>query len=139
MRRHLRDANKNRIIETASGDWLRGSLALVAAGEKMGDGDEDDGAERCGCERVEEAAAENSELGENPSADQGADQTKDYIADAAEAAATGDLTSEPSGDEADEDPADESATVFDDDGLGREKIRKENSGHEASLCKRNCT
>ena len=41
---------------------------IVAAKKQMGDGDENDSAERCSSQGVEESAAKNSKLDENPAA-----------------------------------------------------------------------
>src|SRR6266581_4859091 len=123
MRRRLRDANENRITGSDSrapefnasrppsyinafrdAEGCDGS-ALRAAKE-MGDGNENDGAERRGRERVKKTAAPNPELGEDPAAEEGADQTENDVRDAAEAAATRDLSREPARDQAKEKPRD---------------------------------
>lgn len=52
---------------------------IVAAAEEMRDGNEDHGAERCGSERIPEAAAENSEFHEDPSTDERADESEDDV------------------------------------------------------------
>src|SRR5207247_3791508 len=63
-----------------------------------------DRAERHGREQIPETAAENSELHKNPAADKGADQSENNIRDTAKAAAPRDFSSEPAGDETDQNP-----------------------------------
>jgi hypothetical protein len=105
MKRQLRDANENRITgrEAArSGEHCcerlqnEGGSAILAA-ESVRDGDENNGTERGGCERVQKAAAENSQLGENPATEVRPDQSQDNVRDAAEAAAASNLSRKPSG------------------------------------------
>jgi hypothetical protein len=72
--------------------------------EEMGDGDKDYCTKRSRGKRVPEAAAEDSQLGENPAADKGTDQAQNNISDAAEAAAARDFSREPAGDQAQEKP-----------------------------------
>src|SRR6202521_1492151 len=106
MRRHLRDANENRI--TPMGRTPRKSRAsmLIVAGKKMRDRDEDHRAERgCG-ERIEEAAAQNAQLAKDPAAEIGADQAEHDIRDAAKAAAAREFSGQPPGDQSDEQPID---------------------------------
>src|SRR2546430_10225936 len=61
-------------------------------------------AERRGRKRIPKTAAENSELHKNPAADKGADQSENNIRDTAKAAAPRDFSSEPAGDETDQNP-----------------------------------
>src|SRR5260370_25343852 len=87
------------------------SMAVTAA-EEMGDGNKNHCAQRCSSKRVPKAAAEYSEFHENPTANEGANDSKNNVRDAAEAAAARDFSSEPSGNQADQQPADDPAAVF---------------------------
>jgi len=87
------------------------------AGEKMGDRDENHSAKGCGSKRVPKAEAVNVELYENPATDEGTDQAKNNIGDAAEAAAARDLPREPSCDEANQEPADDAVSVLENEDL----------------------
>ena len=104
-------------------------LMVRVTGEKMGDGDQDDRPERCGGERVPEAAAENSELHEDPATDERAYQTENDVCDAAEAAAARDLPREPASDEANQEPADDSVPVLDYEDLRIGEPRRKEKMH----------
>ena len=77
----------------------------------MGYGYDDDGAYGGGGEAVEEAVsvADNVKLGENPAADYAADESENDVGDAAEAAAAGNFSGEPAGEQAEHQPADQRA------------------------------
>src|ERR1700674_2803212 len=102
MRRHLRDANENRI--TPMGCMPRKSAAsmLIMARKKMRDGDEDHRAQRGRRERIEEAAAKNAQLAKDPSTEICAYQTKHDVREAAEAAPARNFSGQPPGDQSDE-------------------------------------
>src|SRR6266446_8688204 len=80
--------------------------SALRAAKEMGDGNENDGAERRGRERVKKTAAPNPELRKNPAAEEGSDQAENNVRDAAETAATRDLSRKPAGDQAKEKPRD---------------------------------
>src|SRR6266481_5400724 len=80
--------------------------SAVWAAEEVGDGNENNGTERRGRERVKKTAAPNPELRKNPAAEEGSDQAENDVRDAAEAAATRDLSRKPAGDQAKEKPRD---------------------------------
>src|SRR5256714_1133718 len=75
----------------------------------MGDGHNDDGADRRCRQAVDEAGgiASNAKLGKNPSAQDSANQTENNIGDAAEAASARKFSREPYGYQADHEPADD--------------------------------
>jgi len=80
---------------------------MIAANEKMSDGDENNRTERRGRKRIPEPSAENPQLDENPAADEGANDSQDDIRNAAKPAAARDFSSEPTGDQANKDPIEE--------------------------------
>src|SRR6266436_1467720 len=131
MRRHLRDANENRI--TPMGCKPRKNGASIVAGKKMGDGDEDYRAEGGRCKRIEEPAAKNAQLGKDPSAQIRADQAEHDIRYTAEAAAARNFSREPPGNQANQQPIDEPVTVFDNDDVGIERQSKQSYKHHASF------
>src|SRR6266850_5829599 len=94
------DSQKNKWPELAHS-------TIVTADKEVGDGDENDRTQRCCSQRVEESAAKNSELGEDPAAEVGANQAEHDVCDAAEAAAARNLSSEPSGDQTEKKPRDD--------------------------------
>src|SRR5437660_12211178 len=107
-----------------------GGVSVISAAEKMGDGNENNGAERGGSERVEKSAAKNSELSENPASDEGANYSKNNVRDAAEAAAARNFSSEPSSYQTEEKPGNKSVRFEPDSKtLLREHKRRE---HEPS-------
>jgi hypothetical protein len=63
---------------------------------------------RCG-KRKKKSAAENSKLGEDPAANERANQTEDDVGDATEAAASGKFSSEPTSDQSKQKPGDNAA------------------------------
>ena len=85
---------------------------LAAATKKMRDGNKNYGAQRGRSQRVKEAAAKNSKLGENPASDVRTDQTKHDIRDAAETASASNLSRQPSRDQAEEKPRDEPCLLY---------------------------
>src|ERR1700722_7546525 len=98
----------------------------------MHDGDQDNCAERCCSQRVEEAAAKDAQFDEDPTAEQGADQTQNNIRDAAITLAAGDFSCQPSGDQSDDNPTDQSAFVCDDDAIVINSLKKNTGKHRAS-------
>jgi len=86
-------------------------MALTAA-EEMRDGDENHGAEGGSRERIPEASSEDSKLGKNPAADEGANDSKNNVGDAAKAAPARDFSRKPSRDQADQQPANDPAAVL---------------------------
>lgn len=102
------------------------------ARKKMGDGDKDNRAKCCGRERIPEAASKNSKLHENPAADEGTDQPEHDVGDASEATATRDFSRKPAGDEADQEPSDDSVPVLDDKDLRVGENGKKEKVHFAS-------
>src|SRR5271169_4912777 len=98
----------------------------------MGDEDKEDGANGSCRERIQEAAAPYAEAHENPSADERADDAKNNVGDAAEAAAARDFSGKPSGDKADDDPAPESAGEINRNTLCLDQSAKKRGGHSAS-------
>src|SRR6266481_1519038 len=131
MRRHLRDANENRI--TPMGCKPRKNGASIVAGKKMSDGDEDYRAEGGRCERIEEPAAKNAQLGKDPSAQIRADHAEHDIRYTAEAAAARNFSRKPPGNQADQQPIDEPVTIFDNDDVGIERQSKQSYKHHASF------
>src|SRR6266436_7586000 len=131
MRRHLRDANENRI--TPMGCKPRKNGASIVAGKKMGDGDEDYRAEGGRCKRIEEPAAKNAQLGKDPSTQIRADQAEHDIRYTAEAAAARNFSRKPPGNQANQQPIDEPVTVFDNDDVGIERQSKQSYKHHASF------
>ena len=87
-------------------------LVRSAAGKDARDRYEQDRADRGGGEAAKEPKRDDTQARENPAADYRADETQNNVGDAAEAAAAGDGTGEPSSDEADENPP-EDAVGFD--------------------------
>jgi hypothetical protein len=77
---------------------------LVAAGEEAGDPDQDNCAERGGGQTTEKSERGDPQARENPASDDGADQAKKNIHEAAEAATSRELSGKPSGDKAHNDP-----------------------------------
>jgi hypothetical protein len=84
--------------------------------EEMSDGHKDYGSKRGRGKRVPEATAKDSQLGEDPAADKGANQAQNNICDAAEATAARDFSSEPAGDQAKEKPRND-AVCFEPDSI----------------------
>jgi hypothetical protein len=90
----------------------------------------------CGCRKgVQEAAGAGTdfEFSKNPAAENRTDKTKENICQAAESAAPSDLSGEPAGNEAQEDPAEESAVDNDAENLVDEKQGCEQFGHTNSV------
>ena len=101
--------SSERLAVTADEMRLNPELWLCAATENMRDSDENYCAESGSGEGKKETASEDAELGEDPAADERANQTKDDVGDAAEAASARELTGEPAGDKAEEQPGDNAA------------------------------
>src|SRR6266581_1128197 len=80
----------------------------MIASEKMRDRDEDDRPKCGGGKGIPKAAAEDPQLDENPAADEGANDSQNDVRNAAEAPAPRNLSCEPSGDQADQQPSPES-------------------------------
>src|SRR6266699_6344889 len=80
----------------------------MIASEKMRDRDEDHRPQRCGGERVPETSTKDLQLHKNPAADEGANDSQNDVRNAAEAPAPRNLSCEPSGDQADQQPSPES-------------------------------
>lgn len=80
---------------------------IGAAREKMSDGDKNHCAESGSGEGIEKAAIAraNAELAKDPAAQDRADETENDVRDAPETPPPRDLSGKPSGDKADEDPA----------------------------------
>src|SRR5260370_16575125 len=104
------------------------SMAVTAA-EEMGDGNKNHCAQRCSSKRVPKAAAEYSEFHENPAANEGANDSKNNVRDAAEPAAARDFSREPAGNQADQQPADDPAAVFEVNDMFIEKNGAPSSKH----------
>src|SRR5580704_17083942 len=98
----------------------------------MRDQHEQDGSNRCGGQRIKKASAENAQAHVNPSANEGADNAKNNVGDAAKAAAARNFSVQPSGDEADDDPAPESGGAVERNTLGLAQGAKKSDGHSAS-------
>src|SRR5260370_39913274 len=79
----------------------------MIASEKMRDRDENHRPKCCGGKGIPKAAAENSKLHENPTADERANDSQDDVRNAAEAPAPRNLSCEPSGDQPKESPREE--------------------------------
>jgi hypothetical protein len=94
---------------------------------------EQNGTDGSGCEGIEKAPAEDAKLHEYPSADEGADNSKNYVRDAAEAATARDFSGEPSGDQTDDDPAPESAGECDPKTARLVQRAHQKDGHSASM------
>jgi hypothetical protein len=107
--------------------WL-----TIAAAEEVRDQYEENGADGGSGEGIEKAAAEDAEPHENPTANEGAHNSKNYIRDATEAAAAGDFSGEPSSDQADYNPAPEPAGECDPKTLCFERRAQQYGGHPAS-------
>src|SRR5260370_10454119 len=107
------------------------SMAVTAA-EEMGDGNKNHCAQRCSSKRVPKASAEYSEFHENPTANKGAYDSKNNVRDAAEAAAARNFSREPTGDQADQQPADDPAAVFEVNDMFIEKNGAPSCKHFAS-------
>src|SRR5712664_2723858 len=144
MPRQLRDANENRItgrlpsMSRAHGcTSLRNANGSAVRTEKMRDGNENHGAQRCGREGVKKSAAENSQLHKNPAADVGADQSQNNVRDAAVAAAARQFPREPSGHETEEKPGDEVVRLKPD--LHRTLSDFLRSKHETSCGNKDCS
>jgi hypothetical protein len=89
--------------------FVEKELVFWSAAKEMSDGDQDDRAESRGSQGKKEAIGRSydAEFGENPAAYDGANQTEDNVADAAEAASAGELSGEPTGDQAEKKPGHE--------------------------------
>ena len=87
---------------------------VAATSEEMSDRHENDGAQSCRGERIPEAATEDSELHEDPAADERANDPKNDVRDAAKAAAARDFSREPAGDKTDHQPANHSVPELND-------------------------
>src|SRR6266850_2383207 len=94
------DSQKNKWPELAHS-------TIVTADKEVSDGDENDRTQRCCSQRVEETAAKNSELGEDPATEVGTNQAKYDVRDAAESAAACDFAGEPSCNQAEKKPRDD--------------------------------
>src|SRR5260370_41971251 len=79
------------------------SMMAIAA-EKMGDGNENHGAQRGSGEGVPETTAKNSEFHEHPATNEGTHDSKNDVRDAAETAATCDFSCQPPGGQSNENP-----------------------------------
>src|ERR1700731_5405178 len=94
---------------------MRRSRALVrTADEQVHDEYEYDGADRSCGKGIEKTPAEDAKLDEDPAADERADDAEDDVGDAAVTAAAREFPGEPSGDEADDNPADDALLPADD-------------------------
>src|SRR5260370_27443693 len=102
------------------------------AAEEMRDGNKNHCAQRCSSKRVPKASAEYSEFHENPTANKGAYDSKNNVRDAAEAAAARNFSREPTGDQADQQPADDPAAVFEVNDMFIEKNGAPSCKHFAS-------
>jgi len=112
-------------------EWRKSEPStVVTATEEMRNGDEYDGAKGCGGERVPETSAENLQLHKDPPANERANDSQNDVRDAAEAAATRDLSRKPSGNQTDQQPADDSAGVLEIKDMFIEK----NGGHWQNHC-----
>src|SRR5260370_12423065 len=81
---------------------------MAIADEKMGEGNENHGAQGGRGEGVPETAAKNSEFHEHPATNEGTNDSKNDVRDAAEASAARDFSCQPAGDQADQQPSPES-------------------------------
>ena len=81
---------------------------MAVAAEEMRDGNEDHSAQRGSRKRVPETSAKDFQLDKNPAADEGSDNSQNDVRNAAKAAAARDFSCEPTADEANEDPIEES-------------------------------
>ena len=98
---------------------------MAIAYEEVDDGDEDYGSNGgCG-QAIDEAAAEDTQLGEDPAAEDGADEAEDDVGDAAVALATRDFAGEPAGEQADDDPEEQAVLPFDDYSAALKKNKRE--------------
>src|SRR5215472_5300108 len=111
-------------------------LVVRITGEKMGDGDENHGAQGCGGNRVQKTSAKNFELHKDPATDKRTNKAKNNVRDATKAASAGDFSREPAGDQAHQKPPDKPMR-FDPDAKNSlcEHVR---SNHEASSGKKDC-
>src|SRR5580658_5710797 len=108
----------------------------------MGNQHEENGADGGGGERIKKASAENTKAHEDPAADKRADDAENDVGDAAEAAATRDFSGEPSGNQADDDPAPEAVWEVDRNTFRLDQGAEKCGGHATSkwfdaICKRN--
>jgi len=108
-------------------------LVFWSAAKEMSDSDQDDRAESRGSQGKKEAIGRSydAEFSENPAAYDGADQTEDNVADAAEAVSAGKFSGEPAGEQAEKKPSDEAPwPPFNDDDFFLNK--SEERGHTVS-------
>ena len=105
------------------------------AGEKVNDNDEQHGADGRGGERVEPAAVARADFkfAENPPAKDGTNQAEKNVSETAVAAASRDFSRQPTGDEAEQNPADETAINDDAKDLIHVKQEKGSGEHGGSL------
>src|SRR6266849_3382952 len=98
---------------------------MAVAAEEMRDGNEDHSAQRGSRKRIQKSAA-----------NVGTNQAKHDVTDAAETTAAGNFSGEPSGNQAEQKPRDETVRLKPDSkGLLRERICRE---HEASFRNKDC-
>src|SRR5258708_39020131 len=105
---------------------------MAIAAEKMGDGNENHGAQRGSGEGVPETAAKNSEFHERPATNEGTHDSKNDVRDAAETAATRDFSCQPAGDQADQQPSPESVRDCNPDTSDLAQGNQCECGHSAS-------
>jgi hypothetical protein len=110
--------------------------SVVRSTEKVCDGNKNDCAESGGRERVQKAAAENSEFHKNPAANVGPDQSQNNVGNTAKTAAAPNLSREPSGNQSKEKPRDK-AMGFKPDPNRSLRYRLINE-HEASYWEEYC-
>jgi hypothetical protein len=110
---------------------------MIAASEKMRDGNENYGSQRSRRQRVQKSSAKNPQPDENPTADVGTYQAKQNVTNAAEAAAACNLSRKPSCNQAKKKPR-YKAVGFEPDSyrLLREHICGQ---HETSWWKPDCS
>ena len=86
-------------------------MMIAAASEKMCDGNKDDSSESSSRKRIPKASAKDAQLDENPAANKGATDSEDDVRNASEPAAARNFSREPSCNQAQEQPRNESVRL----------------------------
>ncbi len=112
-------------------------MMIAAASEKMCDGNKDDSSESSSRKRIPKASAKDAQLDENPAANKGANDSEDDVRNASEPAAARNFSREPSCNQAEEQPRNETVRLEpDSEALLKEHVCGE---HEASKANTDCS